>query len=134
MKIKLERKQKIIVGGIFLFILFDLILIFGKFAANIYSRSAVFFEGNSVSSEKMRALNKNASSGKISKPGFAYYKFTSDGQKNFSDYYKKNGSVGVSVRIGVKNVKGAKFQAATATEKLFYFGFLQRLIWVTATR
>lgn len=126
MEIKLERKQKIVVGGIFLFILFDLIVLFGKFAANMYSKSALFFEGDSVSSEKLRALSKNASSGKISKSGFAYYKFTSDGQKIFSDYYKKNGSVGVSVRIGVKNVKGAKFQAATANEKLFYFGFLNK--------
>lgn len=126
MKIKLERKQKIIVGGIFLFILFDMAVLFGKIATNMYSKAALSFEENPVYSEKMRALNKNASSGKISKSGYAYYKFTAEEQKLFSDYYKKSGSVGVSVRIGVKNVKGAKFQAANASEKLFYFGFLDK--------
>lgn len=126
MKIQLERKQKILVGCIFLFILFDVAVLFGRCVSGGHSKTEISFDGTEVASRKLYALNKNASSGKISKSGYAYYKFSAEEQKLFSDYYKKFGSVGVSVRVGVKNARGAKFQAATAGEKLFYFGFLNK--------
>ncbi len=126
MKIQLELKQKILICVIFLFVLFDVVVFFNRCVLSSHSKTVVSFEGTSVASEKLCALNKNASFGKISKSGYAYYKFSAEEQKLFSDYYKKFGSIGVSVRIGVKNVKSSKFQTATASEKLFYFGFLNK--------
>lgn len=126
MKIKFERRQKIIAGCIFLFILFDVAVLAFRCAANLYSKSRLSFEGTSVSAEKMRALNKNAARGKISKPGYAYYKFSSEEQELFRECYRKFGSAGVSVRIGVKNLKGSKHNLAMEKEKLFYFGYLRQ--------
>lgn len=126
MKIKFERRQKIIAGCIFLFILFDVAVLVFRCASNLYSKSRLSFEGTSAAAEKMRALNKNAASGKISKPGYAYYKFSSEEQELFRECYKKFGSAGVSVRIGVKKLKGAKFNLAMEKEKLFYFGYLRK--------
>lgn len=124
MKINLGHKHKIILGCIVLFLVIDAAVLFFKLASNRYSKSVLSYEGNFAAPEKLRALNKNAASGKILKSGYAYYKFTDEEQEIFSDYYRKSGSVCVSVRIGVKNAKGGKFKAATADKKLFYFGYL----------
>lgn len=121
---KLERKQKIILVCIFAFLIFDVAILCFRYATNMYSKATISFENSNISAQKMRALNKNSTSGRIAKSGYAYYKFTPDEQKIFANYYRQVGSVGVSVRIGVKNVRGEKFNAATQSEKLFYFGFL----------
>lgn len=124
MEIKLERKQKIIIACIFVFLILDAAVLCFRYATNMYSKTSVSFENSGTVAQKMRALNKNASSGRIVKPGYAYYKFTPDEQKLFSDYYNQFESISVSVRMGVRNVKGKKFKAATENSKIFYFGFL----------
>lgn len=124
MEIKFERKQKIIIACIFIFLILDAAILCFRYATNMYSKTSVSFENSGIVAQKMRALNKNASSGRIVKPGYAYYKFTPDEQKLFSDYYTQFDSISVSVRVGVRNVKGKKFNTATENGKIFYFGFL----------
>ena len=84
MKINLGHKHKIILGCIVLFLVIDAAVLFFKLASNRYSKSVLSYEGNFAASEKLRALNKNAASGKILKSGYAYYKFTDEEQEIFS--------------------------------------------------
>lgn len=124
MEIKLDRKHKIIFAAVLCFLLLDIVILCFRFATNRYSKATLCFEKSTVTGEKMRALNGCAASSRISKPGYAYYRFSEDEKKLFADYYHGVGAVSVSVRIGVKNVSDKKFNSATESEKLFYFGFL----------
>ena len=68
MKINLGHKHKIILECIVLFLVIDAAVLFFKLASNRYSKSVLSYEGNFAASEKLRALNKNAASGKILNP------------------------------------------------------------------
>lgn len=124
MEIKFDKKQKIIGLCIFLFLIIDTALLCFRYATNRYSKALLSFENSVISGEKMRALNSSASASKISKPGYAWYKFTPEEKKLFEEYYSQLEATGVSVRLAVKNVRGEKFQNAVQEPKLFYFGFL----------
>lgn len=126
MEIKLEPKHKIIVACIFAFLLLDAVVLCFRFASNRYSKAGLLFENSTLSAQSMRAYNGSAASSRIKKTGYAYYGFTPDEQKLFNEYYSRSGSVAVSVRVGVKNVSVKNYEMVSASEKIFYFGFLNK--------
>lgn len=124
MEIRLDTKHKILFAAVVGFLLLDAIILGFRFATNRYSKATLSFENSTVAGEKLRALNSFAVSGRIIKPGYAYYKFTPDEKALFEEFYNHFGAVSVSVRIGVKNCAGKKYDEAVSEEHIFYFGFL----------
>lgn len=120
---KLEKKQKIAIAAIGIFLVLDIsVFIFIK-SKGSYSAVTVSFEGQSYEAEKVLALNSFARGKKVSK-GAAYYKFTEDQQQKLKNYYENLSSVSINVRVGLKNQYGRNYQKAQEFQKIFTFGFL----------
>ena len=119
----LEKKQKILILIVILFLLTDLIFFSVYITRSHFSKVSVFFDNSSESAGKILGYNSKSYSGKIKK-GSVCYLFTKNQLDALKKYYDLYGSVGINVRVGVKNQKGSLYDKYTAYPQYFTYGFL----------
>ena len=119
----LDKKHRIAVFAVFVFLILDIsVFVFLKTKGN-YSQVILGFDNNFAEAENLIAVNSSACTKKLSK-GAAFYKFSETQLEALKDYYNKNGSVGINVRVGIKNLNGRAFEKVQAEQKIFTYGFL----------
>ena len=118
----LEKKYIFLICIIAFFLLIDVIVIGVRVSSRKYSTSSFNFENSVYKTQKIMALNSNASKSYMKK-GYGFYKF-SDQQRQILYSLYKNDPVAVSCRVGVKNYKKANFTHIMEKEQIFYYGFL----------
>lgn len=121
----LEKKQKIAIALISAFVILDLSVFCVLICVGKYSSAEIAFDNSTFEREKLVAVNRQASS-KFIKKGYAFYRFTPEQSERLSAYYEHFGSVGINVRVGLKNACGRKFDSVMESEKLFTFGFISQ--------
>lgn len=119
----LEKKQKVAFALIALFALADIFVFCVFVRGGKLSSPTLAFDNSSYESQKMIALNRMASKRIVNK-NYAYYKFTEEQISRLAVYYNHFGSVGINVRVGIKNQSEKKLRTINASERLFTYGFL----------
>lgn len=119
----LEKKQKISFATITFFAVADIFVFCIFVCGGKFSSPTLAFDNSSFESQKMIALNRPASKRTVNK-NYAYYKFTEEQISRLMVYYNHFGSIGINVRVGVKNQSEKKLKSINASEKVFTYGFL----------
>ena len=122
MNIKLEKKNLFLYGLIAVLLILDIIIIGIRLHSKNISYSKLIFENSSYQTQKLKAVNNNASKSLIKK-GYAYYKFNEQ-QKDILKTLYKESNFSISVKIGVKNFKNNKYNLLMQSEQIFYYGLL----------
>ena len=119
----LNKNQKIVLLVICLFALFDIVFFTVLRVSGNLSSVLLSFDDSSFSPQHVLACNAPSRSGSFSS-STAYFTFSAEQRERLRTYYEHFGSVGINVRVGVKNARKSAFSRAQAAQKLFTYGFL----------
>ena len=123
MKISFSQKQYTIFASAILFLVgvsLICVRIFSVRYANVFFYSNEFSE----SSGKVISLNGISNRNKVSKSKYVFYKFTDNQIALLNKIYKDSPSSSLTVRIGIKNAKGKRYDRIFESAQPFYYGFI----------
>ena len=123
MKISFSQKQYTIFASAILFLVgvsLICVKIFSVRYANVFFYSNEFSE----SSGKVISLNGISNRNKVSKSKYVFYKFTDNQIALLNKIYKDSPSSSLTVRIGIKNAKGKRYDRIFESAQPFYYGFI----------
>lgn len=123
MKISFSKKQYTIFASAVLFLL-GLSLICVRIFSVHYSN--VFFYSNEFSKNLGRVISLNGISkrNEVSKSKYVFYKFTDNQIAALNKIYKDSSPSSLTVRLGIKNAKGKRYEKLFASGQPFYYGFI----------
>lgn len=119
----LDRRQKILISIVAVFLLVDSVVFSIYKTRSHFSQVTLSFDEFNEESEKLLGYNAKSYSGKLKK-GTVCYLFTKNQIEKLKKFYDLYGSAGINVRICVKNQKGKLFDKYAAVPQYFTYGFL----------
>lgn len=119
----LDRRQKILISIIAVFLLVDSVVFSIYKTRSHFSQVTVSFDDSEQETEKILGYNAKSYSGKINN-GTICYLFSNRQMEKLKNFYESNDSTGINVRVGVKKQNGRQYDRSVEEPLYFTYGFL----------